>query len=75
VQRATNATFTAGLVSTTVPGANTGNPVSYTLGGLTSGTSYYFRVTANNTIGASTPAVFGIAGATGLVTPTLVLVP
>jgi hypothetical protein len=50
VQRATNATFTKGLVTTAVPGANvtTGGTVAYTLNGLAKGTKYYFRVAAVN---------------------------
>jgi hypothetical protein len=84
VQRATNATFTAGLVSTTVPGAvaGTGSTVNYTLSGLTTGTKYYFRVTATNALGTSATATgaaayatFATVGATGVVTPTLVTVP
>jgi titin len=76
VQRATNATFTAGLVSTAVPGAitATNGVVNYTLSGLTSATKYYFRVAATNTAGTSTYATFGTATA-GVVTPTLVTVP
>jgi len=54
VQRATNATFTAGLVSTTVPGASLGATVNYTLSGLTKGSKLYFRVQASNTAGVST---------------------
>jgi hypothetical protein len=78
VQRATNATFTAGLVSTAVPGAITGTNglVNYTLNGLTSATKYYFRVAATNTAGTSTYATFGTVNATtNVVTPTLVTVP
>ncbi len=76
VQRATNATFTRGLVSTVVPGANSGNPVSYALNGLTTGAKLYIRVQATNASGASTFATVGTVNpTTGVVTPTLVLVP
>jgi hypothetical protein len=78
VQRATNATFTAGLISTPVPGAivGTNGVANYTLSGLTSATKYYFRVAATNTAGTSTYATFGTVNATtGVVTPTLVTVP
>jgi titin len=54
VQRATNATFTAGLVSTSVPGANATTTVNYALNGLTKGTILYFRVQATNASGVST---------------------
>jgi hypothetical protein len=78
VQRATNATFTAGLISTPVPGAivGTNGVVNYTLSGLTSATKYYLRVAATNTVGTSAYATFGTVNATtNVVTPTLVTVP
>jgi hypothetical protein len=78
VQRATNATFTAGLISTPVPGAivGTNGVVNYTLSGLISATKYYLRVAATNTAGTSTYATYGTGNATtGVVTPTLVTVP
>jgi hypothetical protein len=78
VQRATNATFTTGLVSTVVPGAITGTNgvVNYTLNGLTSASKYYFRVAATNTVGTSTYTTFGTLNTTtNVVTPTLVTVP
>jgi FtsP/CotA-like multicopper oxidase with cupredoxin domain/fibronectin type 3 domain-containing protein len=75
VQRATNATFTTGLVSTAVPGVNSGNPVNYTLNGLTTGTRYYFRVQATNAAGVSAFATVGTVAATGVAAPTLVTVP
>jgi hypothetical protein len=53
VQRATNATFTTGLVTTAVPGAITANPASYVLNGMTKGTKYFFRVAATNAAGTS----------------------
>jgi hypothetical protein len=53
VQRATNATFTTGLVTTAVPGAITVSPTSYTLSGMTKGTMYFFRVAATNAAGNS----------------------
>jgi FtsP/CotA-like multicopper oxidase with cupredoxin domain len=53
IQRATNATFTRGLVTTAVPGAVTANPVSYVLSGMTAGTKYFFRVAATNASGTS----------------------
>jgi hypothetical protein len=72
VQRATNATFTTGLVSTSVPGANATNSVAYSLNGVTAGT-YYFRVQATNAVGASAWTTFGTTvGA--VVTPTAVIV-
>jgi hypothetical protein len=49
VDRSTNSTFTANLVSTTL-GANV---VSYSATGLASATAYYFRVRATNAAGAS----------------------
>lgn len=49
VQRATNATFTAG-VSTTTVAANT---TTATLSGLSRSTAYYVRVRANNVLGSS----------------------
>jgi hypothetical protein len=54
VQRATNATFTAGLVSTSVPGANATASVNYALNGLTTGTKLFFRVQATSAAGVST---------------------
>jgi hypothetical protein len=72
VQRATNATFTTGLVSTTVPGANATSSVAYSLNGVTAGT-YYFRVQATNAVGASAWTTFGTTAGT-VVTPTAVLV-
>jgi hypothetical protein len=53
VQRATNATFTRGLVTTAVPGAVNGGTVSYTLSGMTAGTLYFYRVAATNAVGTS----------------------
>jgi hypothetical protein len=54
IQRATNATFTKGLVSTAVPGAVVGGNTSYTLNGLTPvGTPYFYRVAATNAVGTS----------------------
>jgi titin len=53
VQRATNATFTTGLVTTAVPGAVAAGPTSYVLSGMTAGTKYFFRVAATNTAGTS----------------------
>jgi titin len=53
VQRATNATFTTGLVTTAVPGAITVSPTSYVLNGMTKGTKYFFRVAATNAAGTS----------------------
>ena len=53
IQRATNATFTTGLVTTAVPGAITVSPASYTLNGMTKGTKYFFRVAATNAAGTS----------------------
>jgi titin len=53
IQRATNATFTRGLVTTAVPGAVTVSPVSYVLSGMTAGTKYFFRVAATNAAGTS----------------------
>jgi fibronectin type 3 domain-containing protein len=70
VQRATNATFTTGLVSTTVPGANATSSVAYSLNGVTAGT-YYFRVQATNAVGASAWTTFGTTAGT-VVTPTAV---
>jgi FtsP/CotA-like multicopper oxidase with cupredoxin domain len=53
IQRATNATFTTGLVTTAVPGAITVSPASYVLSGMTKGTKYFFRVAATNAAGTS----------------------
>jgi titin len=53
IQRATNATFTTGLVTTAVPGAITVSPTSYVLSGMTKGTKYFFRVAATNAAGTS----------------------
>jgi hypothetical protein len=53
IQRATNATFTTGLVTTAVPGAVTVSPTSYVLSGMTKGTKYFFRVAATNAAGTS----------------------
>jgi FtsP/CotA-like multicopper oxidase with cupredoxin domain len=53
IQRATNATFTKGLVSTPVPGAIANGPASYVLSGMTQGTKYFFRVAASNAAGTS----------------------
>jgi hypothetical protein len=53
IQRATNATFTTGLVTTAVPGAITVSPTSYVLSGMTKGTKYFFRVAATNASGTS----------------------
>ena len=50
IQRATNATFTANLVSASV-GANT---TTYTTGTLARSTPYYFRIQAINGAGQST---------------------
>ncbi|MBI4304536.1 MAG: fibronectin type III domain-containing protein [Chloroflexi bacterium] len=64
IERATNNTFTANLVTATV-GANT---ISYVATGLTGSTTYYFRVfayniagnsSASNTASATTPAPTG----------------
>jgi FtsP/CotA-like multicopper oxidase with cupredoxin domain len=52
VEYATNATFTAGLV--TVPGVTTN---SFVASGLSPNTRYYFRVRALNAIGTSAPSV------------------
>lgn len=49
IDRATNATFTAGLTTSTV-GSNT---TSYQAGGLVNNTLYYFRVRATNAVGVS----------------------
>jgi hypothetical protein len=76
VQRSTTAAFTAGagLVSTTVPGANATSSVAYSLNGVTAGT-YYFRVQATNVVGASAWTTFGTAATVGgVVTPTAVIV-
>jgi FtsP/CotA-like multicopper oxidase with cupredoxin domain len=56
VQRATDALFTKGLVTTVVPGASagTGATVNYALSGLTKGTPLFFKVAATNAVGAST---------------------
>ena len=51
IQRATNAAFTTGRVSTTV---NTPNLTSYTRTGLAHNTLYYFQVAARNAAGNST---------------------
>jgi formate/nitrite transporter FocA (FNT family) len=62
VQRATNATFTAGLVTTAVPGGTlTTGPVAYTLNGLTKGTKYFFRVAATNAAGTSAYVATAVA--------------
>jgi titin len=53
IQRATNATFTRGLVTTAVPGAVAASPASYVLSGMTAGTTYFFRVAATNAAGTS----------------------
>ena len=53
IQRATDAKFTKGLVTTAVPGAVTASPVSYLLSGMTAGTKYFFRVAATNAAGTS----------------------
>jgi xyloglucan-specific exo-beta-1,4-glucanase len=49
IERATNATFTTGLVTTTAGSNATGVQV----GGLSSNTTYYFRVRATNAVGDS----------------------
>ncbi|MFT3789347.1 MAG: fibronectin type III domain-containing protein [Tepidisphaeraceae bacterium] len=49
VQRATNSTFTTGLVTTTAAA----NATSLSVTSLTAGTTYYFRVRAVNAIGSS----------------------
>src|SRR5690606_33284731 len=49
IDRATNSTFTTGLVTSTV-GANA---TSYNATGLSANTTYYFRVRATNAAGAS----------------------
>lgn len=54
VQYATNATFTTGLVTVPVPGANATASVNYTLNGLTTGTKLFFRVQATSAAGVST---------------------
>jgi FtsP/CotA-like multicopper oxidase with cupredoxin domain len=53
IQRATNTAFTAGLVTTAVPGAVAGGNTSYVLNGMTVGTKYFFRVAATNAVGTS----------------------
>jgi Fibronectin type III domain len=49
LQRATNSTFTAGVVSTTLPASTT----TYTDSSVARSTTYYYRVQAVNSIGAS----------------------
>ncbi len=56
IQRATNATFTAGLNTVTV-GANV---TTLTQSGLTRNTNYYYRIQATNVLGPSTPPVNAI---------------
>ena len=53
VQRSTNRTFTAGVVTTLIPGVNNSSTDTYKLTGLTKGTIYYFRVKASNPVGNS----------------------
>jgi hypothetical protein len=53
LQRATNAAFTTGLVSTAIPGANASSIGKYQLTGLKKGAVLYFRVQATNTVGGS----------------------
>jgi hypothetical protein len=69
IDRATNSTFTSGLASMAV-GANA---ESYSMGGLTAGTTYYFRVRATNGVGdsANTAAVY----ATTMSAPILLTTP
>lgn len=49
LQRATNASFTAGVTNVTI-GANV---QSYTAGSLSRGTDYYFRIRVDNALGSS----------------------
>ncbi|TAK01986.1 MAG: hypothetical protein EPO36_03835 [Chloroflexota bacterium] len=49
IQRATNPTFTTGVVNTSVAS----NAVTATIGNLSKATTYYFRIRANNGVGSS----------------------
>jgi len=62
IQRATDSSFTTGLVTSTV-GANV---VTFTTGNLPRNTAYYFRVQSFNTIGSSS---WVIAAPSPIVTP------
>ncbi len=53
IQRATNAAFTTGLVSTKIVGTNAAATFNYQLTGLKKGSVFYFRVQATNTVGVS----------------------
>jgi predicted phage tail protein len=53
LQRATNSTFTAGLVSTKIGGANSLGTFNYLVTNLKSKTNYYFRAQATNAVGGS----------------------
>jgi predicted phage tail protein len=53
LQRATNSTFTAGLVSTKIVGANSLGTFNYLVTNLKSKTNYYFRAQATNAVGGS----------------------
>jgi FtsP/CotA-like multicopper oxidase with cupredoxin domain len=61
VQRATDAAFTKGLVTTAVPGAVASGPASYVVTGLKKGTKYFFRVAATNVVGTSATVATGTA--------------